>query len=103
MDDPMDPAAAAANPAAYFASESVAPFSDPTLDPVLAGDDLEGANATPWTEDAMGQHTPTQFLLRICFGADLLGGWVSLKAEASLLSVHLLNYLTLEQLLKKRR
>ena len=46
---------------------------------------------------------PTQFLLRIGFAPELLGGWVSLKAESSLLSVHLLNYLLLERLLKRRR
>ena len=47
--------------------------------------------------------SPRQFLLRISLSADLLGGWVSLKGESSLLAVHLLNYLLLDQIVKKRR
>lgn len=45
---------------------------------------------------------PEHFLLRIHCAADLHGGWISLKGESSLLVIHLLNFLLLEHIIKKR-
>jgi hypothetical protein len=43
------------------------------------------------------------FLFRVGVGEDLLGGWISLKAEGSLLLGHLRHFLILSHVVRKRR